>query len=1123
MRADGRGSPAGVRRAGQHGVVLGAAAVTVLLAVAVLTALTALTASSVTEGMRKRLEDDPRLSVSVSGRYAEGADEKADARVRAALHRALPGVSARIEEVLHVSNPLAVQLPAGSTVGASAGVVASGLPLSPVAVEDPQRFAQLAQGDWPRDAGQVVLSERAARWLGVSVGATMPMKKINKSMPVTVSGVYRPVPGTEALWQAWADSSSLRTPSGLVLASREMLRTAPLLQEEVDVQWTALPDPRGLRVDGLAPLRDRVEQLTQGNAIRSVFRGSEPALEALRAGSDIPQALEALRSPMMVARSGMLVPVTMLGVLSAVTMVLTARQLTDFRRAELLLQLARGAGRGRLLGAAAAEWALCTVPAALVGLWAAGPLLGLLGRLGLPVEGAAAEAAGPAAWAVAGTALVLHGCAALLPVVWTADGGERETPSRSGRRVVAQRAGADLVLAAVAVLAYLQLRQYQGLLSPAASAVGFDPVLVAAPVVMTVAAALLLLRLLPPLGRLLESLARRGRGLVAPLSGWQVSRGRAGQGAPVLLMALALAVGALTTTVIAGEPPSDRDRSAFEVGADLRVTDGELPSGQRYEALAGLPGVAAVTPLVSAQGLVRGVPTTVFGLDTGAVRPVATPARMEPGASVHAVPALRSDLQRGSLADQLGRLGSDVPVHGMVIEGRPVSVDVRVSVASQDPVDRTGPVWLQAQVEDASGLVTEVRSRVTPDGASRTVSMPLPGPGLHYPVQVTRLSLRAAPVREFRRALLTLTVSGVEGASMPDGTRWTNVTPGMPERATGLWCPGRDEAGQAQPVRQAGVCSSSRPDGGLLTAVVRAAAPEIGVPEQMAESFSLSTGDDRVSFSLLPVSGAKERDVVPALVNSAFLRETSIEVGAQTRLMSGDTDQFGLSVVGVLDDLPGGQGRDVPQVLVDLKALSSTRAALGLDPLGDEAWLLAASSGDGGVRAERAIAADPRLGRVDSARARAAALAEDPFRSGRRSALLLSLVLSPVFAVAGFTVHAVGSARSRRREFAVLRALGVRRRQLAGVLRLEQSVVVGFAVLLGAFLGVVLAAVVLPLIMVDNGGRAVFPSLEMTVGWGWTAVVVLATGLGVGSVVLLLSRTLARVDLARELRAGENG
>ncbi|MFD8600379.1 FtsX-like permease family protein [Kitasatospora sp. NPDC059646] len=1110
MGSDGWGVPAGVRRAGQHGVVLGAAAVTVLVAVAVLAALTALTGSAVTQGMRHRLAADERLSVSVSGRYAEGGDVAADPQVRAALHRALPGMRAEIDQVWHGSMPLRTPLPKA----AGAETSSLGLAVVPLAVAEPQRVAELAQGAWPTGLEQVALSESAARWLAVSPGARVSLALSGGGvLSVTVSGVYRELPGAERWWRAWGASSSVDSPAGLALASQELLRTHPLLHDQVDVEWTAVPEPGQLRPEGLGLLRERVERLTGGDASRAVFRGAEPSLQGVRAVSDLPAALNDLRSPMMVARSGMLVPVTMLAVLSAVTMVLTARQLTEFRRAELLLQLARGAGRTRLLGGAALEWALCTVPAALLGVGVAGPLLRVLERLGLPVEGAAAEAAGAAAWAVAGVALVLHGCAALLPVVWTADGGERETPSRSPRRAVAQRAGADLVLAAVAVLAYWQLRQYEGLLSPASSAVGFDPVLVAAPVVMTVAAALLLLRLLPPLGRALESLARRGRGLVAPLSGWQVSRGRAGQAAPVLLMALALAVGALTTTAVAGEGTSDRDRAAFDLGADLRVTGGELPSGVRRAALAGIPGVAAVTPVASVAGQVQGVQLSVLAVDSAVVRPLATPERMASGAWVHAVPAVRSDLERGSLSQQLALLRGEVPVHGMPVAGRPSEVRVRVAVSA---ADRVGPVWLAAQVEDASGLVTEVQAEVTADGVARTVSLPLASGSLNYPLQVTQLRLRSA-ARGFPRATFGLTVSAIEGASVPAGARWVNVTRGD-VRVGGLGCPGVPGGGQESRRIDAGVCEVSQPGGGLLSAVVRGADPVQG------------GAVDGVAFGLVPAGTPKRVQgmpvagyAVPALVNEAFARKVRFGIGGEVRLMAGAEDQFGLRIVGVLPELPGGGDRESAQVLVDLPALSAARAGLGLPPVSDEAWLLAAESRTGMDQAERAVAADPRLGRVESVGSRVAAMAADPFRSGRRSALVLSLALSPVFAVAGFTVHAVGSARSRRREFAVLRAIGVRRRQLAGVLRLEQLAVVGFSVLLGGALGVGLAAVVLPLIVVDGGGRAVFPALELTVGWGWAALVVLATGLGVGAVVLVLSRVLARVDLARELRAGESG
>ncbi|MEV4557496.1 ABC transporter permease [Kitasatospora sp. NPDC049285] len=1080
---------------------------TVLVAVAVLAALTALTGSSVAQGMRHRLAGDPRVSVSVQGRYAEGADVRSDAAVRGALHRALPGMPARIEAVLHGSVPFEVGVPA------VAGAAAESLKVVPLGVGEPGRFAELVRGAWPMGADQVAVSETVARRLGVVPGGVVPVAlPTGVVWRVTVSGVYRPAVGAEPWWRAWGSGAALGSPERLLVAAPELLRGQPVMRDQVVAQWTALPDPGRLRPEGVGLLRDRVERLTGGDAVRAVFRGAEPSMEGVRASSDLPVVLDGLRAPMLVARSGMLVPVTMLAVLSAVTMMLTARQLADLRRAELALQLARGAGRWRLVRAAVVEWALCTVPAALLGVWAAGPLLGVLGWLGLPVEGAAAEAAGPAAWAVAGVALVLHGCAAVLPVVWTADGGEREGSSRSARRSAVQRAGADLVPVVAAVLAYLQLRRYQGLLSPASGAAGFDPVLVAAPVVMTVAAALLLLRLLPPLGRGLEALARRGRGLVAPLSGWQVSRGRAGQAAPVLLMALALAVGALTTAAIAGEGPSDRDRAAFEVGADLRVSGGELPGGVRRSALTAVPGVAALTPVAVDRGQVQGVQVEVSGVNTAAVQSVATAGRMASGARVHAVPAVRSDLERGSLAAQLAQLREGTPVHGVAVSGRPGEVRVRATLAAADAV---GPVWLAARVEDADGLAVEVQAPLPADGVEHAVVLPLAAGELSYPLQVTGLALRSDP-KGWPRATFTLSVAAIEGSVRPVGSVWADVTAG-PGGVVGLGCPGRGEDGAGRR-SSAGVCELRQSAGGVLSAVVRGGDPFAG------------EGTAGVSFGLLPAGSPKRvagvpvaGRAVPALVNSAFLRETGFQVGREVRLMEGQDDRYGLRIVGLLPEVPGAADREVPRALVDLPALAATRAGLGLAPLADDHWLVAADSAAGAVAAERAIGADPRLGRVESARARAAELAADPFRAGRRSALVLSLALSPVFAVAGFTVHAVGSARARRREFAVLRALGVRRRQLAGVLRLEQLAVVGFSVLAGGLLGVALAAVVLPLIVVDGGGQAVFPALRLTVGWGWTALVVLVTGLGVGAVVLVLSRVLARVDLARELRAGESG
>jgi ABC-type antimicrobial peptide transport system permease subunit len=113
------------------------------------------------------------------------------------------------------------------------------------------------------------------------------------------------------------------------------------------------------------------------------------------------------------------------------------------------------------------------------------------------------------------------------------------------------------------------------------------------------------------------------------------------------------------------------------------------------------------------------------------------------------------------------------------------------------------------------------------------------------------------------------------------------------------------------------------------------------------------------------------------------------------------------------------------------------------------------------------------------------------------------------------------SARLRRREFALLRALGVRRRQLAALLWTEQLWIALLALLLGTVLGAALAVVIMPLVTVDDSGGPVRPPLLPEVPYREVALVALLTAALITAVVTLLSRALARVDLVRVLRAGD--
>src|SRR5690606_12589526 len=99
---------------------------------------------------------------------------------------------------------------------------------------------------------------------------------------------------------------------------------------------------------------------------------------------------------------------------------------------------------------------------------------------------------------------------------------EQQAKSRVVTRTLVQRTGGDLALVGLAVLAWLQLVQYD---SPLLG-LTIDPVLVAAPTIGLLAATVLALRILPWLTRAVQRLAARRSSFATLLGTWQAGRRR---------------------------------------------------------------------------------------------------------------------------------------------------------------------------------------------------------------------------------------------------------------------------------------------------------------------------------------------------------------------------------------------------------------------------------------------------------------------------------------------------------------------------------------------------------------------------------------------------------------------
>ncbi|MEV2251938.1 FtsX-like permease family protein [Streptomyces sp. NPDC050147] len=1086
----GRRVPAVVRSGRYHGMVLGAAGLAVLLAATVLAALAALTEKAVEGGVRQRLGADREAAVEVAGRYDVDTVRRLDADVRDAVGRTYGDVPHRTR--------LALRAPAARndelSVTEAGGRRRDDATVSVAALEGAGSHAALVAGRWPRGFGgssrvvtETALTRAFAAELAVRTGDDVVVRGAGERLVrMRVVGLYATEGRAPAVWAGL--SSTFGMPDSIALVPRAAFTARPGLAKDAGALWLGVPEARGLRLGDIGPLAERARRFGGSDASLSVLRGKHPDAE-LTVSAGLRRALDRLTTPIAVARAGLYVPATLLAALAVAALVLTGRQLAEHRRPELALLAARGAGTRRLVVTTGVQWAVVALPAGIAAPFLAGPLLRLLEGAGVLHGGVPDAAAIGAAWMAAAFAVVVHGCAVLLPTVRVVR--DRQAVSRLrlrvGRFAGVQRVGADVVLGAVAVLGWLQLRQYR---SPVTGD-GVDPVLVFAPVVMTTAAALLVLRLLPFLTRAIDPLARRGRGLVLPLGGWQIARRAARHAGPALVVTLALAVAALSSTALAILDRGDHDQAVFRVGADLRIEPGEgVPAGERRATYGALPGVDAVTPVMTTEGYIGQDAVAVTGINTGR----------------GPVPSLRGDLAERPVRELVAPLGKGVPAHGLSVGGaRPArELPLRVRL-SADGAGRAVPVRLTVFFEDDDGLVHSsavLLEEGGPRGPRGPRTLPLKVPVRSGGLRILQIDLSMAG--ETVRRTYRLRIDRVPGLTRE--ADWRDLREDAPDRY-GAGCPGAERPRGAVGEAPGPVLCRDRPGAGvLLDAVLRGPDTRLKYP-----TWNVRLGTD----------SAKGRPATPALADRALLDSGGVRVGDVVTVRRGAGGSARLKIVGRVEAVPG-EARDRPRLLADSRAMTAQLALSGALPGAESAWWAGAVRGDASAAWE-AVRGSPRLGTaVDVPHARVA-LGEDPLRRGARGGLWLCLALAPAFAVIAFTLHTVLAARAREREFALLRALGVRRGQLAAYLWTEQLALAGVAALLGTLLGAGLAAVIMPVVTVDAAGDPVFPGLLTEVPWVRVWGVAGGVTVVICGVVSAVVRVLGRVDLGRVLRAGEDG
>jgi hypothetical protein len=981
--------------------------------------------------------------------------------------------------------------------------------------------ATLAEGRWPeagRSPVEVALHSGAADALGVTTGDSLPLADASAAgadptavvIEVLVVGVY----GTDRQDPYWLGSQLELTGAeqrgstllaGPLMAAREdLVERRPFAR--LDAQWIGIPRVETLRLDRLEAMRGRINGLPR-------------AVEARLADDrfvvvdrELSAVLGRIDRSALVSRGGVLLTTLQFAILAGYAVLLVGAILAERRRPEVALLRARGASTPEIGLIAVGEAAVLSLPAVAIAPWLALLIVEGIGRWG--AFGDSGIIAGASVSPLTGLVALVGGLACLVALTAPALVAEvdlarvRAALGRPLAQTAAQRLGLDLVLLVVAVIGLAQLNAYGGTLTGTADGgLGLDPLLVAAPAIAFAAGAVLVVRLVPRVGGLAEWLLRRGRGAVLPYSARQAARRPLRYTRSALLIVLAVALGTFGAVYSTTWTRSQQDQAAHQAGADLRVSRAQQARATpavMAEALERLPGVEHIAPLARIQlDAGRQVPSTaLLAVDPESVlltsRAAGTTAA-EWQASLEELVATRRPPGSIALPADARRLAItlDVELEAIELFGRPpIEAEDWNGVAAAPVV---GP-----RAEEAQPL-PEQRAGYVGSGQRLVYDLAHDGANGVDPLQLTavQLAIGAPSPTVGRLELVSISTS----ASVSGDADWQ---PLVEPWARQDWSFSFTRLGETPPFGWPTIVPGDEFDGPVIVADDQHSLPACGTwaSDQCAGSPHVYRWAPRGAAQQLPVVASRD-----------FMAATGSVVGDSVAAYAG-TDVV-LRLIGVLDSFPSTDPA-VPFVIADLGTLNQLRDARQLTPLQASEWWLAVDDRLAADISERALAEPIGAQQVVSRDELTRSLQRDPIALGMVGALLLGSLTAAGFAVVALLVGAVVSAREQLGELALMRALGVSRRQVVGLLAIEHGFLLGLGVVAGTALGLLIAVLVVPHAPLNRSGEPVVPAAQIVVPWEVIGLVGLAAAGLVALSVLVAAREIGRrpaVDVLREREA----
>jgi hypothetical protein len=988
---------------------------------------------------------------------------------------------------------------------------------------------ELLETQDPRDSREpileLVLGEGLARLTGTTVGDRFVVRPF-ASQPdwfeiVEVGGIARAVDPTAVIWEGF-------DPGRLAYLSRDAFDTwavsfqltdptvDPWLRSERGFRRITASSTFTLHLDREAVTLENVQDLTGAvtGFIRNVARE-----EGIRTVTQLPGIIEDFDVRTVVFGAPILAMLALI-VAGALYFLIYMASLTLEREAEeLSLLRLRGATPFQTVGIHLMQSVILAGGAMLLAPAVARFMVSLTGR----IPPMSTLTGGEALTVVQGRSLVPFVVAggvmtfaamglAILPMARRNVLELRALASRPARQSFWQRYYIDVFLVVLAAVILWELRR-QGIVDTDPEDLGLDPFSVAAPALFLFSGALLLLRVLPLVLRAIGWVMTRLRGMGSALPGWHLGRNPVPYGRLALLVWLTTGFGAFALTYAVTLETSYDDRASFAAGADLRIVGDEAGY---LEAPSGTIG----SPVYRSLGAPR---LTSRPAELLAVRPddFAEVVAWRPDFGADAPADLFGPGTLGEEADWGIELPSGttalrmeallVPPSWADREERGAPDPVRVMVRVADEVDRLRIFAFDGPFDDTGWQTLDLDL-----SGGRALNGPFDDDGGDLAIQALWLERdgqtgQALDPSELLIARIAAVGSYGEQDLGPVVTDEFTANEGF------------------------GVESGERGDY-AANAYYAEVPPEVSRPSQAEIEASPLFREGPVTRWEVPGRNrsqpvpflARDPDPLPFLLDREAASIAGLGIGAET-VVGVDTEEIDAEIAGLVELVPTtGDPRYGGVVVTRLDGLLqwldhappwSLSGTIARWAKPNELWV---ETDDPNTTTRLLLAeygAEPD--EVITARGVSADFSSRPIQVGLVSILLLGTGAGVVLALAGVTGYVLIAVRRRFREMGVLRALGFRRRGVAGTFAVEQLVVLGLGAVVGVLAGIGLMRLMIPFLQLGEDAADLIPPAIMVVSWPR-----LGLYLGVLTVLLVTSvlwstRTVSARRLSEVLREVE--